>query len=57
MELQDIDMEIEKLKFRKIELTNKLNIAYDFEEKEDIRLDIQRLQQQIDTLLKFKKKL
>jgi len=57
MEYNDIDREIEKLKLRKGELTNKLPIIDDFEEKEAIRLDIQRIQQQIDTLEKFRKKL
>lgn len=56
MEYKDIDAEIGKLKSKKLELTNKLNITNDFEEKEEIRLDIQRIQQQIDTLEKYKRK-
>jgi len=52
----DIDAEIQKLKVKKLELTNKLNVSDDFDEKEEIRNDIQRLQQQIETLEKFKKK-
>ena len=54
---QDIDAEIQKLKVKSMELTNRLNISDDFDEKEEIRNDIQRLQQQIDTLDKFKKKI
>lgn len=53
---KDIDAEIGKLKARKLELTNKLNISDDFDEREELRLDMQRIQQQIETLEKFKKK-
>ena len=52
----DIDEEIQKLTLKKMELTNKLNVSDDFDEKEGIRSDIQRLQHQIETLEKFKKK-
>jgi len=56
MQPKDIDSEIEKLKLRKVELTSKMNVTTDFDEKEELKLDIQRIQQQIDTLEKFKKK-
>lgn len=51
---EDIEGEIEKLKLKKVELTNKLNITDDYDEKEDLRADIERIQNQIDILEKFK---
>lgn len=56
MQPKDIDSEIEKLKLRKVGLTSKMNVTTDFDEKEELKLDVQRIQQQIDTLEKFKKK-
>jgi hypothetical protein len=47
---QDIDAEVEKLKVRKIELTNRLNFVTDFEEKEEIEKEIESIQKQIDLL-------
>ncbi len=52
----DIESEIEKLRLKKVELTNKLNIEYDFDEKEEIRKEVQSIQQQIDTLERYKKR-
>ena len=52
----DIESEIEKLRLKKVELTNKLNIEYDFDEKEEIRKEVQSIQRQIDTLERYKKR-
>ena len=54
--MDEFDSEIERLKMKKVELTNKFNITDDYEEKEEIKLHVQRIQHQIDTLEKFKKK-
>ena len=51
---EDVESEIERLKLRKVELTSKLNITDDYDEKEDLREDIERIQKQIDTLEIFK---
>lgn len=51
---EDIEGEIERLKLKKVELINKLNITDDYDEKEEIRADVERIQNQIDTLEKFK---
>ncbi len=56
MKIDDVSSEIEKLKARRVELASRVNITKDGEEKEEIRLQIERLQKQIDTLEKFYKK-
>ena len=56
MKPNDIDGDIDKLKYKKIELANKLNISISFEDKEEIKLEIQRVQNQIDTLERYKNK-
>lgn len=51
---EDIEEEIEKLKLRKVELTNKMNLTTDYEEKEEIKQSIDNIQKQIDLLEKLK---
>ena len=51
---EDVEGEIERLKLRKVELTNRLNIIDDYDEKEDLREDIERIQKQIDILERFR---
>lgn len=50
---QDVSSEVEKLKLRKIDLTNKMNLTSDFEEKEEMESQIKIIQNQIETLEKF----
>ncbi len=50
----DIDKEIEKLKARKVEITNRMNLLTSFDEKEEMQEEIKSIQKQIDTLEKFK---
>jgi len=50
----DIDNEIQKLKARKVEITNKMNLVISFDEKEELQEEVKRIQKQIDTLEKFK---
>lgn len=45
--------EIEKLKARKIDLSNRINLTRDSDEKEELRSQIERIQKQIETLEKF----
>lgn len=52
----EIDLEIQKLQERKMELANKLNLVKDLDEKEAIRMQIDLLQKQIDTLERFRTK-
>jgi len=52
----ELDAEIEKLKAKKIELTTKLNLAEEFEEKEQLESEIAKIQQQIEILEKLKSK-
>lgn len=53
MKSEDFSYEIEKLKARRVELASRANITRDSDEKEDIKLQIERLQRQIDTLEKY----
>jgi|GEM_PF-3282841 len=55
-EIDAIAEEIEKLKLRKVELTNKVNMTVSFDDKEDLKEDIARINAQIEILEKFKKK-
>lgn len=54
--MNDIEREIEKLKMRKLELANKMSVTIDVDEREELQLEIDRLQAQIDTLERFRKK-
>ena len=56
MDTEDIEEEIEKLKSRKIELTNRMNMTTSFDDKEDLKQDIGRITAQIELLEKFRKK-
>lgn len=51
--MNDIEAEIEKLKMKKIELVNRINITSEFEEKEDLQTQVDQIQKQIETLEKF----
>jgi hypothetical protein len=44
------------LKVKKVELTSKLNIAEEFEEREQLESEIARIQKQIEILEKLKTK-
>lgn len=50
----DVEDEIEKLKMKKIEITNRMNLAVSFDEKEELKDEIERIQKQIETLEKFR---
>lgn len=56
MRQEDIEAEIEKLKSRKIELTNKMNMTTSFDDKEELKQDIGRITAQIQLLEKLKAK-
>jgi hypothetical protein len=49
----DVEEEIERLKMRKIEITNRVNLASNFDDKEDLKEEIKRIQKQIDILEKL----
>jgi hypothetical protein len=53
---KDVDSEIEKLKTKKIEIANKIKLTTDFEEKEKLRKEIEKIQAQIEILEKLKTK-
>ncbi len=53
---EDAESEIERLKSKKIEVTNKINMTSDFNEKEELQMEIKRIQNQIDVLEKLKLK-
>lgn len=51
----ELEREIERLKMKKVELTNKMNLTISFDEKEDYMKEIEIIQKQIEVLEKFKK--
>jgi len=53
---KEADQEIEKLRLRKLEFTNKMNITSNFEEREDLEEEIERIDKQIQILEKLKEK-
>lgn len=54
MDMADIDDEIEKLRMKKVEITNKMNMVTSFEDKEDLKQDIARITEQIALLERLK---
>jgi len=50
----EIDYEIEKLKTRRLELTNKMKIVQDFDEKDQLEMLVKRIDGQIQVLEKFR---
>ena len=54
MEKSELEDEIGRLKARKMEIINKVNLVTSFDEKEDMQNEVNRIQKQIDTLEKFK---
>ncbi|GEM_PF-1739307 len=53
--MEEIELEIERLKSKKVELVSKLNLASDFEEKEELQERLERIEKQIAMLERFKK--
>jgi len=54
MEKSELEDEIGRLKARKMEIVNKINLVGSFDEKEEMQNEVKRIQRQIDTLEKFK---
>ena len=54
MDGTDLDLEIEKLKEKMTELKNKMKFTRDSFDKEDLQMKIATIDQQIQTLEKFK---
>lgn len=54
MDVSDIEDEIEKLRMKKIEMTNKMNMVTSFEDKEDLKQGISRITDQIALLEKLR---
>jgi len=54
MDIHDIEEEIEKLRLKKIEITNRMNMSTTFDDKEDLKQDIGRITEQIELLEKLK---
>ncbi len=53
---EDADKEIEKLKLKKVELTNKINMTTDFDEKDRFERELAKIGEQIRLLEKLKGK-
>ncbi len=56
MIINNVDDEIDKLKVKKIELTNRMNTIIGFDDKELLKQEIGRIDNQISILEKYKKK-
>lgn len=54
MRMEDVEDEIEKLKSRKIELTNRMNLSTSFDDKEELKQDVSRITAQIELLEKLR---
>lgn len=54
MDIEDIKEEIENLRMKKIEITNRMNMSTSFDDKEDFKQDISRITEQIELLEKLK---
>jgi hypothetical protein len=54
MDRSELEDEIGRLKARKMEIVNKINLVSSFDEKEEMQNEVNRIQRQIDTLEKFK---
>ncbi len=52
---EDVRAEIEKLKLKKIEITNRMNAVNSFEDKEDLKLSLDVVENQISLLEKLTK--
>ncbi|MCX6820585.1 MAG: hypothetical protein NT016_01395 [Candidatus Aenigmarchaeota archaeon] len=46
----DVDEEVDRLKARKVELSNRMNMTTSFDDKDELKEDIIRLDAQIATL-------
>jgi len=51
---EDVNGEVDRLKTRKVELSNRMNMTTSFDDKEEIKEEIDRLNAQIAMLEKFK---
>lgn len=54
MEVAAVEEEIERLKIKRIEIVNKMNLVSTFDEKEEMQDEVNRIQKQIETLEKFR---
>jgi len=52
---EDVEMEIEKLKVRRLEMTNRMNMTTSFDDKDEMKEDINGINRQIEILEKLKK--
>lgn len=54
MIVEDVDEEIDRLKARKVALSNRMNMTTSFDEKDELKEEIDRLNAQIATLEKMR---
>lgn len=55
--MDDFEREIERLKQRKTEIATKISLTTDFNEKEELELELSTIASQIKTLEIFKKRM
>jgi len=56
MRPEEVEREVEKLKAKKLELMTKSDLTNDFNEKDNLEKEIERIKNQIETLEKLKVK-
>jgi len=47
---EDVQAELEKLRLKRVDIANRLNVIDGFEEKEDLRRGLEQIQKQIKLL-------
>ena len=52
---RDVEEETENLKLKKVEITNKMNLTTDYDEKEEMKENVNKIQRQIEILERLKK--
>jgi len=51
---RDVEEEIENLKLKKVEIVNKMNLTTDYDEKEEMKESVDKIQRQIEILERLK---
>ena len=54
MQISDVEIEIEKLKMKQNEITSKIHLTNDFNEKDNLEKALSQINRQIKLLEKFK---
>lgn len=56
MQNEDVEREIQRLKSKKVEISNKMNLIDDFEQHDTLERELARINDQIRTIEKLRQK-